>query len=425
LVPVHDVDRRVLALRHPWGWRGAGLLCVTGMLAGLMYAVAKWLAGRVRPVVRIEPYQFSPFPNGLAGLFNADNMSFPSGHATLAFATAATLAHLMPRYNWGFYLVAAIVGIERVLEQAHYLSDVIAAAAFRCARVPRVAGGAQSRRSAESPNHRSRNRTVQPRCNAMNPSMLAFVHTFWITAASLTLLAAALSIVPGWDARAARCRTSATRAPLLDLIVSAFTWLPWAVARRWRVGRGSSARFAGQCVALGMWVVGHELAYREAARGPRIVKFINRTVGRWRNHLALWVTLVALPGFLFIRFIQIACYWTLPLLLGLPEVQAVRMDQLQPPEVRGPRRARPHLVPVLRLDDGRVFAGRGDAAERRIVLVPDPVLRREEVRQLPHRFPRHRTRLGASRRDDARGRAGHGREVRRRASARGSGIPCG
>lgn len=120
----------VLTLAHPWGWRGGGLLCVTGMLAGLMYAVAKWLAGRVRPVVRIDPFHFSPFPNGWAGLFNADNMSFPSGHATLAFATAATLAHLLPRYKWAFYAVAAIVGIERVLEQAHYLSDVVAAAAF-------------------------------------------------------------------------------------------------------------------------------------------------------------------------------------------------------------------------------------------------------------------------------------------------------
>src|SRR3954465_1437272 len=47
-----------LTLGPPWGWRGGGLLCVTGLLGGLMYWLAKWFAGRVRPIVRIEPYAF-------------------------------------------------------------------------------------------------------------------------------------------------------------------------------------------------------------------------------------------------------------------------------------------------------------------------------------------------------------------------------
>jgi membrane-associated phospholipid phosphatase len=119
-----------IALWHPWRWRGGGTLLVSGIVAGAMYTIAKWAAGRVRPIKVIAPFEFSPFPQGFAGLFTADNLSFPSGHATLAFASAATLAHLLPRYRWLFYAIAAIVGIERVLEQAHYLSDVVAAAAF-------------------------------------------------------------------------------------------------------------------------------------------------------------------------------------------------------------------------------------------------------------------------------------------------------
>ena len=119
-----------ISLWHPWRWRGGGTLLVTGIVAGAMYTIAKWVAGRVRPIKVIAPFEFSPFPEGFAGLFTADNMSFPSGHATLAFASAATLAHLLPRYKRLFYTVAAVVGIERVLEQAHYLSDVVAAAAF-------------------------------------------------------------------------------------------------------------------------------------------------------------------------------------------------------------------------------------------------------------------------------------------------------
>src|SRR5215203_6610401 len=146
----------------------------------------------------------------------------------------------------------------------------------------------------------------------MNPSLLHFAHLFWITGACLTALAAALSIVPRLGRTGHTMSDVLTRAPLLDVIVSTFTWLPWAVGAGVAGWPGFFGALVGQCVALGAWVMGHEFAYREAARGPRIVKFINRTVGRWRNHLALWVTLIALPGFLFIRFIQIVCYWTLP-----------------------------------------------------------------------------------------------------------------
>jgi hypothetical protein len=53
-------------------------------------------------------------------------------------------------------------------------------------------------------------------------------------------------------------------------------------------------------------------------RGPRIVKVLNRTVGRFRNHAALWVTTVALPVFLLIRALQVGLYWLLPAILGFP-----------------------------------------------------------------------------------------------------------
>ena len=59
-------------------------------------------------------------------------------------------------------------------------------------------------------------------------------------------------------------------------------------AHTWWTGIAACALFA--------WVFLHELTHREAARGPRIVKFLNREIGRWRNHAALWVTSIALPG---------------------------------------------------------------------------------------------------------------------------------
>ena len=113
---------------HHQSWRAAGVLALSAATGGVLYSICKWLAGRQRPVVNIDPFVFSPFRNGLAGLFDEPNLSFPSGHTCLAFATAACLAIFIPRWRWAFSALAAVVGIERVAENAHYLTDVIAGA---------------------------------------------------------------------------------------------------------------------------------------------------------------------------------------------------------------------------------------------------------------------------------------------------------
>jgi membrane-associated phospholipid phosphatase len=114
---------------HPESWRPAGLLALSGATGGILYSLCKWFAGRQRPVVLINPFAFSPFRSGWAGLFDEPNLSFPSGHTCLAFATAACLGIFIPRWKYLFYALAVVVGIERVAENAHYLSDVIAGAA--------------------------------------------------------------------------------------------------------------------------------------------------------------------------------------------------------------------------------------------------------------------------------------------------------
>jgi len=130
---------------------------------------------------------------------------------------------------------------------------------------------------------------------------------------SLLLFAGTLSIIPGRLKEIVRC------APTLDLVVSVFTWIPWVVGLSLLGWRGLVAAVVAQFISLKAWCLIHELANREAARGPRIVEVINRLVGPWRNHLALWVTAIALPGFLMIRLIEIVVYWTLPLLLNFPK----------------------------------------------------------------------------------------------------------
>jgi membrane-associated phospholipid phosphatase len=116
-----------LSLVHPWKWRAGGLLCLSGVVAGLGYVFIKWVVGRMRPEYG-KPYEFDFFKGGFRSLFEAPaGLSFPSGHTALAFATAAVLALCYPKFRWGFYALAACVGIGRVLENTHFPSDVIAA----------------------------------------------------------------------------------------------------------------------------------------------------------------------------------------------------------------------------------------------------------------------------------------------------------
>jgi membrane-associated phospholipid phosphatase len=117
----------LLALFHRNRWRAALPLLISGPIVGLVYLFLKWAVGRRRPVIVDAPFNFHPFAHGLMGFIHAESgLSFPSGHATLAFATATCLAAAIPRWSAAFFVIACAVGAERVLENAHYVSDVVA-----------------------------------------------------------------------------------------------------------------------------------------------------------------------------------------------------------------------------------------------------------------------------------------------------------
>ncbi len=123
----------LLVLSRPEFWRRGAFLLLSAMLGGLFYSVIKWIVGRFRPfketgTFELTPFRVHPFRHGLRGLFNEPNKSFPSGDATLAFATAAALGMLFPKWRWLFYPLAALVAAERVLESAHYPSDCVGGA---------------------------------------------------------------------------------------------------------------------------------------------------------------------------------------------------------------------------------------------------------------------------------------------------------
>jgi len=108
------------------------------------------------------------------------------------------------------------------------------------------------------------------------------------------------------------------RAPGLDGVMTYFIVLPPVIGAVGAGWAGVGGAVLGQLAGLLAWMALHELAHGEARRGPRIVKVLNRVLGRWRNHVALWVMLPAVPLFWLVRMAQWAIYPPLTWLVGLP-----------------------------------------------------------------------------------------------------------
>lgn len=89
--------------------------------AGLLVNLLKFVFGRTRPrlLFREDAYAFEFFGA------NADYWSFPSGHTVTAVAVAAAVYFLWPRLAAPFAILAIFVGFARVIQTAHYLSDVM------------------------------------------------------------------------------------------------------------------------------------------------------------------------------------------------------------------------------------------------------------------------------------------------------------
>ncbi len=58
------------------------------------------------------------------------DFSFPSGHATIAFASAVILAAFDKKRKYIYYAIAVLISISRIYLHCHYLLDVITGAAI-------------------------------------------------------------------------------------------------------------------------------------------------------------------------------------------------------------------------------------------------------------------------------------------------------
>lgn len=94
------------------------------LVSGLLSQVLKHLFGRARPKLfdMVGAFHFDDFS------LSASLASFPSGHTVTAFALALSLSFFLPRWRWPLFVLAALVGLSRIVLGQHYPSDVLAGA---------------------------------------------------------------------------------------------------------------------------------------------------------------------------------------------------------------------------------------------------------------------------------------------------------
>ncbi len=99
--------------------------------AGLAANVVKLLVARTRP----KYFDFDSLTAGAGFLGLAPGLaggsriqSFPSAHTATAVAFAIALSHAYPRGRAGFFILAGLVGLQRLATSSHFASDVLAGA---------------------------------------------------------------------------------------------------------------------------------------------------------------------------------------------------------------------------------------------------------------------------------------------------------
>jgi undecaprenyl-diphosphatase len=108
--------------RKPGIWRRA-------TAAGLAAAAVGLLANQVIAQFWHRPRPYQDHPLGILPLLSpSHDPSFPSDHATAAFAIAFGILFVARRTGWLFLAWAALIGISRVLAGMHYPTDVLAGA---------------------------------------------------------------------------------------------------------------------------------------------------------------------------------------------------------------------------------------------------------------------------------------------------------
>ncbi len=97
-------------------WFFAPLFLAGGLSWLIVEVILKPLAARSRPGLELGAI--------IVGSSLKDSYSFPSGHATVAFAMAVVLSRKEPKWRWIFYMLAVFISLSRIFLGKHFPLDV-------------------------------------------------------------------------------------------------------------------------------------------------------------------------------------------------------------------------------------------------------------------------------------------------------------
>jgi membrane-associated phospholipid phosphatase len=107
----------------------SGVIALAGGEKGTL-TVESYLKAAILAEMVVGPLKYITNRERPAGSQTRWNSSFPSSHAAMGFAVAATVSREYPRFSIPAYALAALVSCSRVYHRRHHLSDVVIGAAI-------------------------------------------------------------------------------------------------------------------------------------------------------------------------------------------------------------------------------------------------------------------------------------------------------
>lgn len=112
--------------RSPIGRQRAQLLALAPIISGIAAELLKLIFRRERPGAHDGEYFLRAFDQRT---FSTSGLALPSSHAMVAFGACFMLSRLFPRARVVWWLLGWGCALTRVAAGAHFLSDVVVAAA--------------------------------------------------------------------------------------------------------------------------------------------------------------------------------------------------------------------------------------------------------------------------------------------------------
>ncbi|MGY6528945.1 MAG: hypothetical protein ACXITR_03365 [Cyanobacterium sp.] len=109
-------------------------------------------------------------------------------------------------------------------------------------------------------------------------------------------------------------------APGIDLALAYFMPLPLLIGSIIAQWQGVGIALLAEFTSLWIWIFAHESLHTRPK--SNIHSTLSTMVGKWRNHLAVWITALAIPLFWLVRLAEIVVYPPLTWLVKLPKYEA-------------------------------------------------------------------------------------------------------